>query len=311
MTTSPHARRPPVAVIDIGTNSIKLVVARAEGTGLRRVHFASATTRLGEGLGARGTISRAASERTARAVASLAADARRHGAKRVVAVGTWAFRVADNGREVARRISLVSRVPVRVLSGPEEARCAFLSARAYGGRARPASFLLDIGGGSAQFIVARGERVVSTRSLPLGALHLTERYLHQDPIDPAEHARMRAEIDRTVARAVAPHANLAPRASFLAVGGSAVTALAMARPGRPPSPRGVLKRSDLRRVEAVCLARTIAQRKRLPGLSPDRADIIPAGLAVVLAFMTATGKRVAHVSAGGVREGVILAMHRE
>lgn len=299
----------PVAVIDVGTNSIKLLVAATDGRRVRSLYFARVTTRLGAGLHRNGLISEAAAARTARAVRSLAAQARRHGAVTVMAVGTYALRAAQNGAEAAARIQRATGVEIRVLTGPEEARLAFLSARSRLARSHPATLLLDVGGGSAQFVAARGPRVVGVRSLPLGALRLSERHLRHDPIDVADYARMQREIDRAIAPVIARFAELAPRAALVAVGGSATTALAMAR-RRPMKglADGTLRLSDLRRLERECLARTIAARRRLPGLPPDRADIIPAGIAVVLAVMTATRKRMVHITGGGVREGVVLTM---
>jgi exopolyphosphatase / guanosine-5'-triphosphate,3'-diphosphate pyrophosphatase len=298
----------PVAVIDIGTNSIKLLVGAASGRRVKPVLFRRVTTRLGAGLSASGRIEATAAARTTRAVRALAAEARRSGAARVVAVGTCAFRSARNGPSVADGIARAAGIEVRVLSGREEARLAFLSARTHIAHPRAATLLVDIGGGSAQFVAARGERIVASHSLPLGALQLTERYLRSDPIDPEEYARMLAVIDHAAGRVVLRAGDLRRHAALVAVGGSATTALTMARCRRERAESGVLKLSDLRRIEAACLARTAAARRRLPGLPPDRADIIPAGIAVVIAFMRAAGKRVVHVSGGGVREGVILTL---
>ena len=300
---------PPVAVLDIGTNSVKLLVATVHGGRVRTRHFARVTTRLGAGLDGSGRISGAAAAQTARVVKSLAAEARRHGAARVLAVGTYALRTARNGARVAREIERATGLEVRVLSGREEARLAFLSARSHLARPRSVTFMVDIGGGSAQFVAARGTTILAARSLPLGALRLSERHLLHDPIHPAEYARMKREIDRALVRVMGRFSDLAPRAAFVAVGGSATTALAMTRRGSARGQRdGTMRLSELRRIERECLARTVAERRLLPGLPPDRADIIPAGIAVVLACMTAWRKRVVHVAGGGVREGAILAM---
>lgn len=306
MSTTRAAR--PVAVLDIGTNSVKLLVATTAAGRVRTVYFERITTRLGAGLDESGRITDAAAARTTRAVRSLAATARRHGAARIIAVGTYALRAATNGADVARRIGRAAGSDVTVLDGREEARLSFLSARSRLGHPRPVTFLMDIGGGSAQFVAARGTAIIAAQSLPLGALRLTERHLRHDPIHPAEYQNMRREIDRAVSRVTAPFARLAPRAAFVAVGGSATTALAMARGSTRTRRDGKLRLSDLRRLEHACLTRTIAQRRLLPGLPPDRADIIPAGIAVMLACMTVWRKRVVHVTGGGVREGAILAM---
>jgi exopolyphosphatase/guanosine-5'-triphosphate,3'-diphosphate pyrophosphatase len=310
MTRRARALPAPVAVIDIGTNSIKLLVARSDGTTVTPVYFQRVTTRLGSGLGRSRRISTAATRRAARVVTTLARSARRHGAARVLAVGTYALRTAQNGPAVARRIARDAGVDVEVLTGRAEAAYAFHAARTALRRPRPATFILDVGGGSAQLAVARGTTLLSVRSCPLGALRLTERHLHTDPIAPVEYAAMQREVARIVARAVAPHLALASHAALIAVGGSATTALAMARGGRVSPRAGTLAVSDLRRLEARCRVLAIAQRRGMPGLPADHADIIPAGLAVVLAFTRALHKRVIHVSDGGVREGVILAMVR-
>ena len=302
----------PVAVLDIGTNSIKLLVATTDGTRVRTRHFARVTTRLGAGLDHSGGISDAAAGRTVRAVRSLAAQARRHRATRVLAVGTYALRTARNGAAVARKIERATGVEVRVLTGREEAQLAFRSARAHLGATRPVTFLLDVGGGSAQFVAARGNMMILARSLPLGALRLTERHLHHDPIDPADYARMQREIDRALRPLLAQLSRLSPRATLIAVGGSATTVLAMAgHHAATRRPEGTVGIGTLRRVERACLERTAAARTGLPGLPADRADIIPAGIAVLIAFMTAARKRVVHITRGGVREGAILSMRKD
>jgi exopolyphosphatase/guanosine-5'-triphosphate,3'-diphosphate pyrophosphatase len=299
---------PPIAVVDIGTNSVKLLVASSDGCGIETIAFRRETTRLGTGLASADNIGNEAARRTAAAVAELAEQARTRGARDIVGVGTYALRSARNGERVARSISRAAGIPVRILTGREEARYAFVSARAGLAHPRRLTFMLDVGGGSAQFVVAENDRVRSARSYPLGALRLTEKYLQADPIDAAEYDRMRREIGSVVERAVVPFLNRAMQAALVAVGGSATTALAMARGGKPEGRSGTLRLGDLRRLEKECLTRSLAERKQLPGLPADRADIIPAGIAVVVGFMAATGKRVVHVSGGGVREGVILEM---
>lgn len=300
----------PVAVIDIGTNSTKLLVGRARAGRVNTIHFARETTRIGAGLGRGHRIDAAAVARTVRVVRRFAVMARRHHAHSILAVGTYAFRAAVNGRETAARIARESGVPVRVLTGREEATLAFLSARSRMVRPRPYTFLIDIGGGSAQLVVAHHGRPWLIRSLPLGALRLTERHLHSDPIAPEEYRELTREIDTLVARVTSKFRDVPPSSiDLIACGGSATTALDMARAGRRIDRRVLhpLARADARQLERACLRATIAERRRMPGLPADRADIIPAGIAVVLAFMTHVRKRSIQIGDGGVREGVILA----
>lgn len=306
---------PLLAVIDIGTNSTKLVVARCDGRHVEPVFFARRTTRMGEGLARSKRIRPAALARTADAVRHLARTARRRGASTVVAVGTYAFRSARNGRAAARRIARDAGIDVRILTGREEAALSFASASARLARPRAATVLIDVGGGSTEMVISHAGRVLAARSLPLGALRLTERFLHTDPVDPEEHRRMERALAAAVGRAVAPFRERVARAGFVASGGSATTALDMvhgriARSARGPG-GGRLRLGELRRLQQACLARSIRERKRMPGLPADRADIVPAGIAVVIAFMTALRKRVVSVTGGGVREGVILRLARE
>jgi exopolyphosphatase/guanosine-5'-triphosphate,3'-diphosphate pyrophosphatase len=309
---SPGSSNPLVGVIDIGTNSVKLSVGRAVGSRVEVVHFVRKTTRLGEGLGRSGRISARAAERTARVVRSLAARARSLGANRVVAVGTFALRRAKNGRRIARRIGGRSGVAVRVLTGSEEASLAYVSAQARTGRRRPVTLLVDVGGGSTELVVARRGVVRSVRSLPIGALSLAEKFLRRDPIAPGDYRAMRREIESVVSRALARASRASGSADLVVSGGSATTAADMIRAGAIRGARGEARvtLARLRRLEALCLATTLEQRKRLPGLPPDRADIIPAGIAIVIAFATHSRRRSLRVSDGGLREGVILALSR-
>jgi exopolyphosphatase / guanosine-5'-triphosphate,3'-diphosphate pyrophosphatase len=305
---------PVYAVIDIGTNSTKLLVARSDGVHIEPVYFDRRTTRIGERLARDGFVSGVALSRTANAVRDLARAASRRGASHIVAVGTYAFRAARNGDHAARRIARVAGIDVRILGGREEAEMSFASARARLERPRAATVLIDVGGGSTEFVIARGARVLTARSLPLGALRLTERHIHSDPIDPDEFRRLEREVEIGVRRVTQPVARVARGADLIASGGSATTAFDMVH-GTTPGRSGIhatarLRLGDLRRLQSECLSKTLADRKRMPGLPPDRADIVPAGIAVVLAFMTAMRKRVLTVSGGGVREGVILRMAR-
>lgn len=315
MSGAAHEHRHPapprrlIGVIDIGTNSLKLTVGCAIGPRVEVVHFARATTRLGEGLERTGRISPQAAARTGRAVQSMVRAAVAHGAREVIAVGTQALRGAKNGRRVARAIGERAGIPVRVLDGSEEATLAYLSACARIAHPKPVTFLIDIGGGSTEFVAARGGAVRFARSVPLGALRLTEKYLHADPIAEDEHAAMRREIDRVVSGLLARFARVAPASvDFVASGGSVTTAVAMIHGRAAARGDARVTLAELRRIEARCLRASLSARRRLPGLPADRADIIPAGLAVAISFLAHARKRSLQASGGGLREGVILAL---
>jgi exopolyphosphatase / guanosine-5'-triphosphate,3'-diphosphate pyrophosphatase len=291
-------------VIDIGTNSVKLAVGYAADGRVFYTYAGREPTRIGRGLSSSGMISRDSIQRTAAAVLQLAADARRHGAVEIAAVGTYAFRAARNGRKAAQAISRHAGVPVKILTGAKEAAMVVRSVQA---RLRPRRDLmvLDIGGGSAELIVTRGGRAVLARSVPLGAVRLTETFLHRDPIAPDEYLRMNEHIERAVMRLFTRVS--ATNFDLVVSGGTATTALSML--GLERGDRGSsVKVAALSELEARCVRSTIAQRKRFRGLPPDRADIMPAGLAVLLVFAHHARKRSIRLIEGGVRDGVMLAM---
>lgn len=304
-----------LAVIDIGTNSVKLVIAAAGGAPPRELKYAQEITRVGEGLAATGEISAAALLRTMNAIERFHHVARQYDCSRVLAFATHAFRAAANGAESAARIREQTGIDIRILSGEEEARYAYLSARSRIGSPKRHMYLFDVGGGSVDFVHGAGEEIFMIRTLPLGALHLTERFLSTDPIDPGEFNALRGHVSRTIAvlfETADPgplRARLSPGdVSLVASGGSVTTIKKMVDPSWEHSsittPK--VRLGEIRRLEAQCLELPLVKRKRLPGLEPDRADIIPAGLAVAIGFMEATGKRVLMINPGGVRDGALV-----
>jgi len=298
-----------IAVIDVGTNSTKLLVGRVPQSGpIEVVGFARETTRIGRSMGPRGRITRAGLDATVGALERFARVARRHRADGIFAFSTFALRNASNADGAVRAIRRRTGLDVRVLGGREEARFAYLSARRLLARPKPVTMVVDVGGGSTECVVARAGAVVAARSLPLGALHLTEAHLRSDPVTADEYDAMARKIGAVIRPVFRRFPTLDPSSLDLVVsGGSATTAADMAlsvAPGRESGAR--VTRVQLRELEHACRTRTIAERRRLPGLPSDRADIILAGIAVVLAFVEGARKRTLLVNAGGVREGVLI-----
>jgi exopolyphosphatase/guanosine-5'-triphosphate,3'-diphosphate pyrophosphatase len=302
-----------IAVIDVGTNSTKLLVARVpQNGGIEVLRFARETTRIGRSMGPRSRITRAGLDATVEALERFARLSRRHRPDGIFAFSTFALRNASNAQGAVRAIRRRTGLNVRVLGGREEARFAYLSARRLLARAKPLIMVVDVGGGSTECVVARAGGVVAARSLPLGALHLTEAYLRSDPVATDEYDAMVRRIGATIRPVFRRFSAFDPSSLDLVVsGGSATTVAAMASslaPGHASGER--VTRAQLRELERACRSRTIAERRRLPGLPPDRADIILAGIAVVLAFVEGARKRTLRVNAGGVREGVLIHLAR-
>ncbi len=305
------ARRPMrIGVLDLGSNTALLLVMDAEG---RVIRDTSRITRLGQGVFTSGALASEAAARTREAVAEFAAQARADGVERLVAVGTEALRRARDGEAFLAdlvRDGLVDAA--RLLSGDEEAEVAVEATRKRIGHAHGALAVIDVGGGSTE--VAWRERAgdrISGLSLPLGSVRLTEAELPAHPVPDPDLARVREAVRRAsepLGRAL-PH-GMPGDAAVVAVAGTATTLAALELE---------LAVYDDERVEGFALTSAqleawiarlarlgVAERKRLPGLEPGRADVIVAGLLVlegVLARLRATGFA---VSGRGVRHGVAL-----
>ena len=303
-----------VAVIDIGTNSVKLLIASGDDPP-QQLKFAQEITRAGEGLTTAGEINAAALLRTINAIERFSHVLKQYDCDHVFAFATHAFRMAANGKKAAARIADETSIEVRIISGEEEARFAFTSALARTGWHKPHMYLIDIGGGSVDFVHGAGDEIVAFRTLPLGALHLTERFLSSDPIDADEFAALLRYVRSVVnllfkgGELSGPRARLSSdQTGLVASGGSVTTIKKMIDKSwthaSVTTPK--LRIGEMRRLQKRCLALPLAKRRRMPGLEPERADIIPAGLAVVIAFMEGTDKRVLTVNPGGVRDGVLI-----
>lgn len=271
------------AAIDIGTNSVRLLVAdvRRSSPRLRPVLRHLQITRLGERLSPGGRITRTAAARTADAVERFVALAEDAGVTDPMLVGTHALRAAQNPGELLARLDR----PVRILTGEEEARLGYEGVLAGLGSLRQASRLLviDIGGGSVELTWGAGGRVEASLSIPTGAVVLTEQFLAHDPPLPEEIAALREHLVRTIDPGLAEAPGPPPR--IVGVGGTITTMAAIAQRLSPYDPQRVhgfqLSRRAVERLTEALVTSTIAERRRLPGLQRERADIIAAGALVL------------------------------
>jgi len=310
MTTSDARIHGRLGVIDLGSNTVLLLVVEPDG---RVVEDVSRITRLGQGVFASGRLHPEALERTRGAARELSRRARALGAARVVGVGTEALRRARDGADLQaglERAGVLDRA--RLLSGEEEAACAIEASRRTAGDASQL-IVIDVGGGSTELAWLQAGRVRGV-SLPLGSVRLTEALLPRHPVPAPDLARLEAEL----VRATAPLAPLraqgldARGGSAVAVAGTATTLAAMdlASQGADPSEARVEgHRLALERLDhwiGALAALDLESRRRVPGLEPGRADVIVAGLAVLRAVMRAIDARAIRASGRGVRHGVAL-----
>jgi exopolyphosphatase/guanosine-5'-triphosphate,3'-diphosphate pyrophosphatase len=280
-----RANRPPVvsALVSIGTNSTRLLVLDGD----RRIAAESRGTRVGAGIGATGAIDRAAAERTLAAVDDYLATLRSLGATAVDAIATSALRRASDGAAFAAEVAARVGIAPRILSGEEEATYSFLGATAHRD-GDSAIAVLDVGGGSAELAVdvpARARTtgtVQRTISLEVGAVRLSERHpalLGARALDAAERSALDAAARSDAASVLTPLAEIRGFDELIAVGGTVFTAAAMTGGGLHDG--AAMTRDDDHRLIDALLALDLDARKALPGIRPQRADILPAGLIVV------------------------------
>lgn len=271
------------ALIAIGTNSTRLLVL----DGLRRLAAESRGTRIGEGLGADGTLAPEARARTLAAIGDYVGIARERGARSIDVVATSALRRAGDAEAFGVEVYKRTGIAPRILSGAEEASFSFLGATAARGGDREVA-VLDVGGGSTDLAIGTPEHarafgsVRRTVSCEIGAVRLSERYpalLGAGPLDESDRNALDAEARGDAAVILAPFATQRGFDELIVVGGTAFTAAAMVANGMRDGT--VMTRNDCVHLISALLARGLEERKRLPHIRPQRADILPAGLIVI------------------------------
>lgn len=307
-------RNPCLAAIDIGTNSFHLVIARPDPARrqFRVIDREKERVRLGTGPGDMKRIVPDAMERGIRTLKRFRTLADAAGA-RVRAVATSAVREALNQRAFIDRAAREAGIRVEVASGLEEARLVYLGARHGLPPSARTALVVDIGGGSTEFVVGRNGRILYANSLKLGALRLTDRFFPGGKVTGRRVRACRAHV----AGMLEPVARAARRFRIRAAVGTsgtvqAAAAMAARRRGDPPRQGlngAVFGRRELERVVGqVLTAAAPGKRRGIPGLDPGRADILPAGLLVLEGVFEALGLARMTVSEYALREGILLDM---
>ncbi len=295
--------------MDLGSNTVRLLVVEAEGARWRPLRQAQRVTRLGEGQGAAGRLLEAPMRRTVDTVAEFVAAARELGAADIRVVATSAVREAPNRAEFAARVRVATGHDVVVVSGEEEARLTLQGVAAGLPQLAGSFLLLDIGGGSTEFVLARGGRPAAAVSLRLGVVGLAERFMDDGPVDWERFALMRDEIAGRLEREVPASLAGAGAPALVGTAGTVTTlaALDLALPVYDAARvhGHVLTRPGVERLLARLGALAVAQRAELPCLERGRADVIIPGVAICLAAMARLGYDSLVVSDRGLREGIL------
>jgi exopolyphosphatase / guanosine-5'-triphosphate,3'-diphosphate pyrophosphatase len=311
LPTSPHTRR--IAAIDIGSNSIRQIVADVTPDGVITViDEMKEAPRLGADLDGTGQLGTQSMQRATEAIGRMATLARQLGATRVEAVATSAVRDAANAEQFVARVRQEAGLPIRVISGEDEARLSYLSALAHFDLGAGRTVVMDIGGGSLELALSADGVLDDLISLPFGALRLTERHLRDGSTSKALK-RLRREV-RDGLRAVISRRDW--RGAQVIGSGGTFTNLAsihLARHGMLAA-RNVhettVPRVDVEHILDALAAMSATERRDVPGLNPERADIIVAGLAVAAEVLARLESRDLTVSRYGIREGLLLELAR-
>ena len=312
-----------VAAIDCGTNSIRLLVADVPPEGphtdlLRRMEV----VRLGQGVDATGRLAPEAIERTRVVLAQYAAQARELGATAVRMVATSASRDAANRADFEGMVlATLGQLP-DVVPGDEEAQLSFLGATAsldaavaaHGqARPRPPYLVVDIGGGSTEFVLGDAAGVRAARSVDVGCVRLTERHLHGDPPSADEIQRAEADIRAALAD-VAAVVPVGEAATLVGLAGSVTTvaALALHLPAYDPAAihGSRIPVSAVRAVTAGLLTATRERRAAYPVMHPGRVDVIGAGSLILRVLMDAFALDDVVVSEHDILDGIALQLAR-
>ncbi|MGI5863782.1 MAG: Ppx/GppA phosphatase family protein [Myxococcales bacterium] len=300
-----------LGVIDLGSNAIRLQVARVfEDGDFRIVHDEREPVRLGEDAFRTGKLSKVASERALQTLARYAETARRHGAAQVRSVATSAVREAINGEEFTREVERATGLRVEVISGPQEAQLiarGVLSGFHVPGR-RVA--LVDIGGGSTEISIVVYGQVRFSGSLPLGSVRLTEAYCTSDPLRAEDEHRLRMHVRQELCLRLDPLK--IPRCGAIIGSAGTIGALANFIRRRPSAHRNSahLRSSfttqELARACATLRTMTLAKRRVTRGIEERRAEIIVAGALLLQEICIYLHARSVKVVRRGLRDGLML-----
>ena len=276
-----------VAVIDIGTNSTRLLIADVEGAQVDEIYRESRITRLGRGVDHSGQLSAEGIDAVCDAIADYMPLISEERAREVMVIATSAVRDADNGEAFVAELRERFDLSCRVIDGDQEANLTYLGTSS-GGSGDQTTLVIDIGGGSTEMIVGRGPEPIFHTSLQAGVVRHTERILTGDPPASAELEALAKDVGKLVQSAL-EGVELPPVDRAIAVAGTPSSLAAIDLELVPYDPKAVEgHRLPLRTVQwwlSRLASMPLAERQQVPGLHPDRAQAIVAGVVILIEIM--------------------------
>lgn len=300
------------AAIDVGSNTLRLLIGAVKNEELTRLHTERSITRLAKGLAETGLLREDTMKQALTTLKDFSLIIARHGVQRVRAVGTSALREALNSELFVERVLAETGLQIEVISGEEEARLT--AAGVLLGFKNPGSspLIMDIGGGSTEWIIQpeRNTKPLAHGSVPVGAVNLYERFIKTDPLSDTDAARLLNEIElrfSPVKYEILNH--LFNEAKLIATGGTITTLAALDLGLKTYNSESIhlhtITLDRLCRLKDRLLSLTLHQRQDLEGLEPKRADLIIPGILLTIRVLEIFGFEELIVSDYGILEGVI------
>lgn len=300
---------PTIAAVDIGSNSVRLKIARLQGGRLRPLHEDREVTRLGEGVFSSGFLTPDSMAETVKVLRRFHRATQQIVTDSVRVVATSALRDARNSQAFLEWVRSATGWRVEVVSGVEEARLIHLGIVSGPRIDRAPALLLDLGGGSCELTVTHGGHIRDAVSLPLGAVRLSNEFLRHDPPRKGELKRMRGFITREVNRIV-DRISTAKVKNVIATSGTAAALAAVAghlKRGRTGQ-RSVVSRAEMTRIAKRISRLPVAERRKIQGIGPRRAEIIVAGANVYHELVERLHLKGFRFSPLGLRDGILAQM---
>jgi exopolyphosphatase/guanosine-5'-triphosphate,3'-diphosphate pyrophosphatase len=303
-----------VAVVDLGTNTTRLLVADVQDGRVEELEKQTTITQLGQGVDATGRLADEAMDRVRDTLESYRAKIDRLNADDVIAVATSAMRDAENGPEFRDELNRRYGIDARTISGDEEARLTFLGAtsgRTPAAESPASTVVIDIGGGSTEYVVgSNGADPDFHISAQLGSRRHTERFLKSDPPGHEELEALAADVRRIVEESV-PEEDREGTTEGIAVAGTATTLAAIDLELDPYDAEKVhgyrLGLAAAERIRAMLAALPVAERRNVTGLHPDRAPVIVAGVTILVESIRAFGLDEIEISESDILQGAAMA----
>jgi exopolyphosphatase/guanosine-5'-triphosphate,3'-diphosphate pyrophosphatase len=297
-----------VAVVDIGSNSTRLLVADVAAERVSEVERQSRVTRLGRGVDLSGQLSVEAIEAACAAIADYMAICGEAGVERIESIATSAVRDASNGEAFVAELRERFALAARVLDGEEEARLTYMGATAERPPSEP-TLVVDIGGGSTELIVGTGQEIAFHASLQAGVVRHTERHVSSDPPSALELEALAADVRALIEGAVAGEPG-ARAAAAIAVAGTPTSLASVEQGLEPYDPKQVhghtLTLPSIQRLLSQLASAPLSKRVETAGLHPDRAPNIVAGVVILVETMRAFGLEQVEVSEHDILYGTAI-----